>query len=54
MQPRKLQRQLALQERQTQTQVDSQLIHLTMILGHLQRQLVAVGQQIPTNHHSKK
>jgi hypothetical protein len=29
-------------------------IHSTMILGHLQRQLVAVGQQIPTNHHSKK
>jgi len=25
-----------------------------MILGHLQRQLVAVGQQTLTNHRSKK
>jgi hypothetical protein len=53
MQPRRSQRQLALQA-ETQTQVvDSQLIHSTMILGHLQRQLVAVGQQTLTNHRFK-
>jgi hypothetical protein len=34
--------------------VDLPLIHSTMIRGHLALQQAAVGQQIPTNHRSKK